>query len=231
MGKLGARLKVVRPRHPQSCDLKRHCFRTQLARQMLVALQERGIQRNKRPLRIWVSDEARFGLQPSLRRAWVTRGVRAHKSSKCRYDWQYIWGALQIGGGGSEFLYTNKADGDVSAAFLQQISQRDPHAIHIMIWDGAPFHPHNKDARIPDNVVVLRQPPYSPELNPVEKLWDQLRDGLCNRSWKNLDDLLEAATAWLSDFWSDPRRIFSLIGQGWMLDQTNVCSLPIIPES
>ena len=222
LGKLGARLKVVRPRHPQSCDLRRYRFRTQLARQILMALKERGLQRRKRPLRIWVSDEARFGLQPSLRKAWVSRGVRAHKSSSCRYDWQYIWGALQIGGGGSEFLYTNRADGDVSAAFLKQISERDPYTIHIMIWDGASFHPQNTDARIPENVVVLRQPPYSPELNPVEKLWDMLRDGLCNRRWKDLDELLEAATSWLKRFWEEPRRIYSLIGQGWMLSQANV---------
>ena len=221
MGKLGARLKVVRPRHPNSCDLKRFCFRTQLARQMFHALKQRGIKRGKRPIRIWVSDEARFGLQPCLRRAWVSRGVRAHKNSRCRYDWQYIWGALQVGGGGSEFFYTNKADGDLSGAFLKQISERDPYAIHIMIWDGASFHPRNTDSRIPENVVVLRQPPYSPELNPVEKLWDMLRDSLCNRRWESLDDLLAAATRWLKAFWAEPRKALSLIGGGWMLDQAN----------
>ena len=221
LGKLGARLKVVRPRHPDCCDLKRFCFRTQLARQMFMALKERGIERGKRPIRIWVSDEARFGLQPCLRRAWVTRGVRAHKSSSIRYEWQYIWGALQIGGGGSEFLYTNGADGDVSATFLKQISERDPYAIHIMIWDGASFHPQNSDKRIPENVVVLRQPPYSPELNPVERLWDQLRDELCNRRWNSLADLLNTATRWLKEFWETPQRVMSLIGKGWMLDQAN----------
>ena len=221
LGKLGARLKVVRPRHPNSCDLKRYCFRTQLARQMLAVLKERGISRGKRPVRIWVSDEARFGLQPCLRRAWVTRGVRAHKSSCCKYDWQFVWGALQVGGGGSEFLYTNKADGDMSAAFLKQISDRDPYAIHIMIWDGAGFHPRNDDSRIPDNMVVLRQPPYSPELNPVEKLWDMLRDWLCNRRWDSLEQLLEAATLWLKEFWEEPKRILSLVGDGWMRDQAN----------
>ena len=222
VGKLGARLKVVRPRHPNSCDVKRLRYRTQLARQMFAALKERGLSRSKRPIRIWVSDEARFGLQPCLRRAWVTRGVRAHKSSNCRYDWQYIWGALQIGGGGSEFLYSNRADGDMSAAFLEQISKRDPYAIHIMLWDGASFHPLNKDPRLPDNVVVLRQPPYSPELNPVEKLWDMLRDWLCNRRWESLDELLEAATYWLEKFWNTPEGILSLVGNGWMRDQANV---------
>ena len=221
LGKLGARLKVVRPRHPNSCDLKRFCFRTQLARQMLTALKEREIERGNRPIRIWVSDEARFGLQPCLKRAWVTRGVKAYKSSHCRYDWQYIWGALQVGGGGSEFLYTNGANGDVSAAFLKQISDRDPYAIHIMIWDGASFHPSNLDPRIPENVVVLRQPPYSPELNPVEKLWDMLRDELCNRRWGSLNDLLAAAARWLKSFWSEPARVLSLIGDGWMLHQAN----------
>ena len=146
MGKLGARLKVVRPRHPNSCDLKRANFRTGLARRMFAALKERGLHRSKRPVRIWVSSKARFGLQPSLRRAWVTRGIRAHKSGDCRYDWQYVWAALGVSGGGSEFLYTNGADGDTSAAFLRQISNRDPYAIHVMIWDGAPFHPGNTDA-------------------------------------------------------------------------------------
>lgn len=222
LGKCGARLKVVRPRHPKSCEHKRSEFRNQLARKLFTTLNthlEPGWK--KRPLRIWVMDEARFGLQPCLRRAWVTRGVRAHKSSLCRYDWQYIWGALQIGGGGSEFLYTNKVDADMSAQFLKQISQRDPYAIHMVIWDGAGFHPENGDARIPDNVVVMKQPPYSPELNPVEGLWDQLRDALCNRSWRSLDHLLKESTRWLKSFWETPSRIYSLIGRGWMLDQVN----------
>lgn len=222
MGKLGARLKVVRPRHPNSCDLKRYEFRTQLARQVFTALKERDLHGKGRPIRIWVSDEARFGLQPCLRRAWVTRGVRAHKSSDCRYDWQYVWGALQVGGGGSEFLYTNGVSGETSISFLEQISKRDPYAIHVMIWDGASFHPKNMDKRMPDNVVVLRQPPYSPELNPVEKLWDMLRDSLCNRRWESLDHLLEAASRWLAEFWDTPEQILSLVGNGWMRQQANV---------
>ena len=221
MGELGARLKVIRPRHPNSSEQKRDEFRHQLARQIFGVLKEHATDFRERPIRFWVTDEARFGLKPCHRRAWVSRGVRAHKDNQCRYDWQYVWAALQIGGGGSEFLYTNKADTDVSAYFLNQIGQRDPMAVHVVIWDGAGFHPDNTDRRVPSNVVVLRQPPYSPELNPVERLWDMLRDVLCNRRWSSLQDLLDAATRWLREFWGDPRRIFSLIGDGWMLDQAN----------
>ena len=198
---------------------------------MFGALKERGLHRKRRPLRIWVSDEARFGLQASLRRAWVTRGCRAHKNSSCRYDWQYIWGALQIGGGGSEFFYTNRADSEMSVAFLEQIGRRDPYAVHIVIWDGAGFHPKNDDPRMPENVVVLRQPPYSPELNPVERLWDMLRDGLCNRCWRCLDELMDAATKWLEKFWERPDQTLSLVGNGWMRTQANTRYGPLIPES
>ena len=223
LGKLGARLKVVRPRHPTSSDPKREAFRTQLARQMFTALKDQHSNQNwkERPLRIWIADEARFGLQPCLRRAWVSRGVRAHKSSQISYEWQYIWGALEIDGDESAYLYTNKADTDLSLCFLEQISQKDPHSEHVVIWDGAGFHPNGTHESIPENVTVIKQPAYSPELNCVEKLWDMLRDGLCNRSWKSLDHLLDQATRWLEEFWESPERIKSLVGQGWLLVQAN----------
>ncbi len=85
----------------------------------------------------------------------------------------------------------------------------------------AGFHPNGDHDRIPKNVTVLKQPAYSPELNCVEKLWEMLRDGLCNRSWKSLSDLLEQATQWLKAFWEEPERIKSLVGQGWLLHQAN----------
>jgi|GEM_PF-3276799 len=46
-----------------------------------------------------------------------------------------------------------------------------------------------------------------------------LRDGLYNRSWKDIDLLLEQATRWLKEFWGNPQRIHSLVGEGWMLHQ------------
>lgn len=223
LGKLGARLKVVRPRHPNSCDLKREQFRSQLARQMFTALtqQHPDATWKTRPVRIWIADEARFGLQPCLKRAWSMRGVKAHKNSKIRYDWRYIWGALEVDGSDSAYLYTDCANTDFSVSFLEIISQKDPNCEHVVIWDGAGFHPNGNHESIPANVTVLKQPPYSPELNPVEKLWDMLRDGLCNRSWKDIEHLLEQATRWLTDFWKDRERIESLIGQADLLNQAN----------
>lgn len=223
LGKLGARLKVVRPRNPNSCDLKREQFRTGLARQLFTELkaQHSDTDWKQRPVRVWVADEARFGLQPCLKRSWVTRGVRALKDSQIRYQWRYIWGAVEVDGDESAYLYSEGANTEFSISFLEQISLKDPDSEHVVIWDGAGFHPNGNDERIPKNVTVLKQPPYSPELNCIEKLWDMLRDSLCNRSWNNIDHLLEQATRWLKDFWETPERIHSLVGDGWMLQQTN----------
>ena len=76
LGKLGARLKVVRPRHPGSSDTKRYEFRHQLARQLYTVLARHAPDFRNRPLRLWGADEGRFGLQPCLRRAWVSKGAR-----------------------------------------------------------------------------------------------------------------------------------------------------------
>ena len=169
LGKLGARLKVVRPRHPQSSEHKREHFRMQLARRMYSALRERheGSSWKDKPVRVWIADEARFGLQPCLRRAWVTRGLRAHKNSRIRYQWQYIWSALEVDGSESVHLYTNKADTELSLHFLKQLGNSDPGSEHVVIWDGASFHPNLDHPELPENVTVLKQPSYSPELNSV----------------------------------------------------------------
>ena len=223
LGKLGARLKVVRPRHPNSCEQRREQFRTGLARQMFTELkaQHPNTDWKKRPVRVWVADEARFGLQPCLKRSWITRGVKAHKDSQIRYQWRYVWGAVEVDGDESAYLYSGGANTEFSLSFLRLISDKDPECEHVVIWDGASFHPDGTNEYIPENVTVLKQPPYSPELNCIEKLWDMLRDGLCNRSWKGINDLLKQVTRWLKDFWESPERIRSLVGNGWMLHQAN----------
>ena len=96
--------------------------------------------------------------------------------------------ALEIDGVESAYLYTNKADTDLSLRCLEQISHKDLHSEHAIIWDRAGFHPDETDEAIAENVTVLKEPAYSPELNSVEKLWDMLcsmRDSaiVLGRTW------------------------------------------------
>ena len=99
LGKCGGRLKVPRPSNPKKDPEKEAAFRKELADNMAkLKLPE------KRPVRLWVYDEMRYGLHPLTRRMWSLKGVRAIAPSRRRYKNGYVFGALQIGGGGSEFL-------------------------------------------------------------------------------------------------------------------------------
>ena len=82
--------------------------------------------------------------------------------------------------------------------FLRQFSQQLPEQVHaVLLWDQAGFH-KCKELRVPGNVSIIELPAYSPELNPVENLWEYLRSHYwSNRSYGNYDDLrLAACDAW-----------------------------------
>ena len=104
---------------------------------------------------------------------------------------------------------------------LTEIARSDPGAVHVVIWDGAGFHHHDGDPELPGNVRLLRLPAYSPELNPVEKLWDIAKDGICNRLFETLDDLEDRLAERLRPFWEDAGRVASLVGSGWLLGEVN----------
>jgi transposase len=110
---------------------------------------------------------------------------------------------------------------ECSHLFLQQLAAAEPDATHVVIWDGAGFHPQDGAAGLPDNVRLLALPPYSPELNPIEGLWDRLKDHLCNKVYASLRALENAITDFLRPFWENPERVRDLIGQGWLLARAN----------
>lgn len=216
LGKCGGRLKVPRPSNPKKDPVKEQEFRETLADQMTeLCLPE------DRPVRLWVYDEMRYGLHPLTRKVWCKRGVRATASSRRRYKNAYVYGALQVGGSGSEFLMTSTVDKDWDELFLNQISQRDAYASHVVIGDGAGFHHTGREEHLPDNVFILQLPPYCPELNPVEKLWDIVKDGICNRDWKDMAHLEDSLIDNLKPYWEMPQKVFSLFKNSYLRSELN----------
>ena len=213
--RLGARLKVPRPCHEKHDPAAAEAFKATLGQQ-LRALKLPASQ----PVRLWVADEMRYGLLPVTRRVWALKGVRAVAPVYPRYQWGYLFGALQVGGEGTHFGYCPTADLEMSQAFLQQLAAREPEAIHVVLWDGAGFHPEDGAPQLPANVRLIGFPSYSPELNPIEKLWDQLKDRICNQPFKSLRALEAVMTDFLRAFWEDAQRVVSLIGDGWLLTQS-----------
>ena len=224
LGKCAARLKVPRPSHAKKEPGAAETFKSQLA----AKFRELNIEKD-RPVRIWVSDEMRYGLQPVTRRVWSLRGERVVVPVEAHYEWGYCYGALEVAGPGAEFFYSPTVNLECSALFLQQLAQSDPEAVHVVIWDGAGFHQKDRNPQLPANIRLVQLPAYSPELNPVEKLWDIVKDAICNRIFATLDQLEEALTSVLAQYWRETQRVYNLIGtNGWLLAQTNITSPSVL---
>jgi transposase len=223
LGKAGARLRVPRPSHCKKEPAAAEAFKESLVARM------HALELPKGPVRLWVLDEMRYGLHSFSRRVWVKQGVRPVCASQQCYQWGYLYGAVAIALARSEFFYAETVDQEHLGLFYEQIGRSDPAAFHVLIQDGAGFHLRDGDIQLPANVRILTLPPYSPELNPVEKLWDQIKDVLCNRVFGTLAELQQVLTHWLEEFWANARRPFALIGRGWLLDRANASSGNIIP--
>ena len=109
---------------------------------------------------------------------------------------------------------------DVANGFLAQIGQVEPECLHIVVWDGAGFHARDREAGVPANVRLLRLPPYSPELNPVEGLGDMTKDAVCNKLYPTLRSLEDAIYEEIASIRDRPGGFAPLI-HSWMRPQVN----------
>jgi transposase len=215
LGKADGALRVPRPAHVLQNPPAAAAFRAELEQK----LEPLGLPKDK-PVKIWVADESRFGLHTQSRRCWALRGQRVVIPQQQRYEWEYVYGALEVLGGDAQFRFMPSVNLDFSRDFLRQIAASDPAAEHVVIQDQAGFHPRAGAAGLPDRIHLSPLPPYSPELNPIEGLWDQVPDVTCNRRHESLDDLEATLTAALRPFWETPSRVLSLIHH-WLHAQAN----------
>lgn len=223
--RLGGKLKVPRKSHAKKDPAKAAAFKVELPAK-LEALAGAAA-RAGQTVRLWVLDEHRYGLLPVIRRTWGRRGVRVHAPYATRYQWGYLHEAMEVAGpprkkpDGLELFFSPGIDQDTHACFLRQIGETDPAALHVIIADQAGFHLRPGDTRVPANVRLLPLPPYSPELNPVEKLGDLVKDQVCNRLYPSLRKLEDRILAALRPWRTDPGRVAQLLGAGWLTSGLN----------
>jgi transposase len=215
LGKAGGALRVPRPCHVKQNPAAVAAFRDGLEQN----LEKLNLPKD-RAVKIWVADEARFGLHTQSRRCWALRGQRVVLAQEQRYEWEYVYGAVEVVEGLTEFRILPSVSLELSCGFLQQLADSDVQAEHVVIWDQAGFHPRPEAAALPARIHLLPLPPYSPELNPVEGLWDQTQDVTCNRHFADLDHLEETLTQALRPFWETPARALSLVHH-WLHSQAN----------
>ena len=100
---------------------------------------------------------------------------------------------------------------------LKELStQVNPSSIAVVLCDGAGWHQRGKQLVVPKNIRLLSLPPYSPELNSMENVWDYLRQNkLCAQVWDTYDDILQACKNAWNFLIDDPDRIRSIGSRDW----------------
>lgn len=150
------------------------------------------------PLEFWFQDEMRVGQKNGCVRQWARRGTRPRQPQDGRYESAYLFGAICPALDKGAALILPKADTEAMQRHLNEIKKAiAPGAHAILIMDQAGWHTTDK-LSWPENLTPLLLPPRSPELNPVENVWQFLRQAyLSNRVFETYDHILEACqTAW-----------------------------------
>lgn len=163
----------------------------------------------------WFQDEARIGQQGTLTAVWAETGSRPEAIKQTEYEWVYLYAAVNPLTGVSSAMLAPTVNTGYMNEHLKFISrQLAPGAHAILVLDQAGWHVA-KALAIPANITLPHLPPYSPTLNPVERLWAYLRGhDLSNRVFKNYDDLFEAAKgAWNR---LDDARLNSICHTAWI---------------
>jgi putative transposase len=156
-------------------------------------------------------DEGRFGRISRPKRCWAPPGMRPHVPSQVVRESVYIFAAVAPGAGLMTSLVLPSANTAMMNLFLEHVSQSFEKYFIVMQVDQAGWH-RSKELIVPANIRLIEQPAYSPEVNPVEHLWEELREKyLHNRLFSSLDALVEVLCQGLNELTDDKERLSSMM--------------------
>ena len=172
--------------------------------------------------RVGFADEQRIGLRGTTRRVWGRRGVKVRQRLQLRYDWAYLFATVDARAGTIwwDWLPTMKAE-DLQPVVAEVRSRG---LLDALAWDGAPSH---ADAAVrAAGLPLVALPPYSPELNPAERLFEEVRRRVEGAVYATLADKVDAVEAFLRELDADPARVRRLCGWDWLIAAQDALPAP-----
>lgn len=162
-------------------------------------------------------DEGRFGLLGTPRRCWAPRGVRPVVGARLQRKYLYAFAAVSPHDGTLDSLILPWVNAETMSWFLAEVAERHPDEFIVMVMDQAGWHIAG-ELNVPTNMRLVLLPPYSPELNPAEHLWEALReDWFANTVFPDLDAVEDALETGLVALESDPHRVQRMTGFDWIV--------------
>ena len=144
---------------------------------------------------LYFQDESRFGLKTHIGKCLTARGVKPIVKYQHAFKNTYLYGSFSPINGDSFVYEIEGTTSEIFYKYIKAFSKYKPNELKIIIIDNAGFHSLSK-YNIPDNIVFVRIPPYSPELNHSEKIWAYIKQYYKNRVFENLENVKH----WLHEF-------------------------------
>jgi hypothetical protein len=171
-----------------------------------------------RRVRIMFQDEARFGRMVRIRRCWAQAPTRPMVDNGYEREFTYVYGAVSPVEGELDWMICDKMNTDRMGEFLAQVSAAHPDEFMVMVVDGASSHVA-KALVVPENILLYRLPPYAPQLNPQEHLWDELREKeFPNRVFENMEGVRKQLNEGLPRLASDNAKIRGICAWPWIIN-------------
>ena len=203
----------TRPQHPQQDPDVIATFKKKFAEKLEETLKDvaSGV-----PIEIWFQDEMRLGQKNTRVRHWARKGTRPRQPADLRYQNAYLFGAICPARGTGAAIMMPTADTAAMQEHLEEIARAvAPGAHAVILMDRAGWHT-TCALTIPDNLSPLFLPPKSPDLNPVENIWQYLRQTwLANRVFDTYDAILEAGCQAWNNLIALPHVITSIGTRDW----------------
>ena len=161
----------------------------------------------------------RYGLISNFRRSWSKIGERTIIDSQQSFENRYLFSAVSpISGKSFHLTSIDGFDSNAAHTFLLELKKEHPDKMVILVWDNAPCHRPKIHREIP-GLIILFLPPYSPELNPAERFFGELRKSTANQIFKTIEEQEVVIDAKLNALTDDIKAMKRLLGYEWILEQ------------
>lgn len=173
----------------------------------------------EKTIRLMFQDEAGFGRINKPKYCWCEKGVRPAVPCHHIREYRYAYGAVEPLTGESCFLVMPYCNTDCMNVFLESLSNQFQDDVILMCCDGAAWH-KSKSLRIPQNIVFFSIPPYTPEMNPIEQIWKELRKtGFRNEVFASLEKVVDRLCDTIRSLSKDT--IISITARKWIINLFN----------
>lgn len=172
---------------------------------------------NGKKVRLMFQDEGRFGRINDPRRCWAPKGIRPEVPAQIVREYTYVYAAASPHDGSMVSLILPVANTEAMSIFLAEVASRYPDEKILMVMDQASWH-RAHELVIPENVKLTWLPPYSPQCNPVENIWDEIREKwFPNKVFQSLDAVEDTLIDALVTLENDQKRIQGITGFDWIV--------------